>query len=89
MSIEIPGLSPLQIDLANRIWDMDSTEEVLEFFDSLPRSLKIEAYIVYQMILWAWMDDEPITDFTEALDFINYIQITSRYKTLRHPRKNM
>ena len=29
MSIEIPGLSARQIDLANRIWSMESMEEVL------------------------------------------------------------
>jgi hypothetical protein len=74
MSIEIPGLSPLQVDLANKIWEMESTEQVLAFFDSLPRNLKIEAYIVYQMILWAWMDEEPITDFTETQALIQRVR---------------
>ena len=54
MSIEIPGLSARQIDLANRIWSMDSTEEVVAFFDTLPMKARIDAYIVYTMILWAW-----------------------------------
>ena len=70
MAIEIPGLSPLQIELANKIWDMESMEQVLVFFDSLPRNLKIEAYVVYQMILWAWMDEEPVGDCAEAREVI-------------------
>ena len=72
--IEIPGLSPLQVDLANRIWDMESMEEVLEFFDSLPRNLKVEAYIVYQMILLAWMDEEPVGDCAEAQAVIDRVR---------------
>ena len=72
--IEIPGLSPLQIELANKIWEMESMEQVLAFFDSLPRNLKIEAYIVYQMILLAWMDEEPVTDFAEAQAVIEHVR---------------
>lgn len=72
--IEIPGLSPLQVDLANKIWSMESMEEVLNFFDALPRNLKIEAYIVYQMILLAWMDEEPVGDCTEAREVIEYVR---------------
>lgn len=74
MAIEIPGLSPLQIELANRIWGLESMEEVLAFFDGLPRSLKVEAYVVYQMILWAWMDEEPVGDCREAREVIDYIR---------------
>jgi hypothetical protein len=72
--MHIEGLSPLQIDLANRIWSMDTTEEVMAFFDGLPRSLKVEAYIVYQMIVWAWRDEEPVGDCAEAREVIDYIR---------------
>lgn len=74
MAIEIPGLSALQIELANRIWEMESMEQVLAFFDTLPRSLKIEAYVVYQMILWAWQDQEPVGDCREANEVIEYVR---------------
>jgi hypothetical protein len=74
MAIEIPGLSPLQIELANKIWGMESMEQVLAFFDTLPRSLKIEAYVVYQMILLAWMDEEPVGDCQEAQEVIEYVR---------------
>ena len=89
MSIEIPGLSARQIDLANRIWSMESTEEVLAFFDTLPQRARIDAYVVYSMILWAWQDEEPITDMSQSQDVINYIQTASRNNPKRHPRKDM
>ena len=74
MSIEIPGLSARQIDLANQIWSMESTEEVVAFFDTLPQRAKIDAYIVYTMILWAWQDEEPVGDCAEAREVIDYIK---------------
>ena len=74
MSIEILGLSARQIDLANRIWSMDSTEEVLAFFDTLPQRAKIDAYVVYSMILWAWQDQEPVGDCVEARAVIDHIR---------------
>jgi hypothetical protein len=74
MSIEIPGLSPRQIDLANRIWSMDSIEEVVAFFDTLPQRVKIDAYIVYQMILLAWQDEEPVGDCVEARAVIDHVR---------------
>ena len=72
--IEISGLTPLQIDLANKIWGMDSTEQIMEFFNELPRSLKAQAYVVYQMILLAYIDQEPVTDFAEAQEVIDYVR---------------
>jgi hypothetical protein len=74
MSIEIPGLSARQIDLANKIWSLDSTEEVVAFFDTLPQRAKLDAYIVYTMILWAWQDQEPVGDMCEAREVIDYIR---------------
>ena len=74
MSIEIPGLSARQIDLANRIWSMESTEEVVAFFDTLPHRARIDAYIVYTMILWAWQDEEPVGDCAEARAVIDHIR---------------
>ena len=74
MSIEIPGLSARQIDLANRIWSMETTEEVLAFFDTLPQRARIDAYVVYSMILWAWQDQEPVNDCQEARAVIDHVR---------------
>ena len=54
--IQIQGLSPLQRDLADRIWSMDTEQEVQEFVMTLPKSLKREAWVVMQMIMLAELD---------------------------------
>jgi regulator of sigma D len=74
MSIEIPGLSARQIDLANRIWNMDTTEEIMAFFDTLPQRARIDAYVVYSMILWAWQDQEPVGDCQQARAVIDHVR---------------
>ena len=74
MSISIPGLSPRQIELANRIWAMESMDEIVAFFDTLPMKAKIDAYVVYNMILWAWQDEEPVGDCAEAQAVIDRVR---------------
>ena len=74
MSISIPGLSPRQIELANRIWAMESMDEIVAFFDTLPMRAKIDAYVVYNMILWAWQDEEPVGDCAEAQAVIDRVR---------------
>ena len=54
--IQIQGLSPLQRDLADRIWSMDTEDQVQEFVGTLPRSLKREAWVVMQMIIAGELD---------------------------------
>jgi hypothetical protein len=49
--IEIRGFTELQRDLADRLWQMDTPAELEEFIDSLPRSVKREAWVVQQMII--------------------------------------
>lgn len=52
----IRGFSELQKSLADRIWSMDTREEVDEFVSTLPRSLRREAWVVMNMIIWAELD---------------------------------
>jgi hypothetical protein len=56
--IQIQGLSPLQRDLADRIWSMDTEDQVQEFVSTLPRSLKREAWVVMQMIIASELDNQ-------------------------------
>jgi hypothetical protein len=72
--MEIQGLSPLQQDLADRIWACDSPESIRVFFSALPRSLVHEALVVYHMILWAAIDEEDLGDMWEAQDLINHVR---------------
>ena len=54
--IEIQGFTALQRDLADRIWSMDTQDQIAEFVSTLPRSLKREAWVVMQMIIAAELD---------------------------------
>jgi len=57
MTNGIQGFSPLQKDLADRIWAIDTELEVSAFIMSLPRNLKREAYVVMQMIIAQELDN--------------------------------
>ena len=56
--IEIQGFTALQRDLADRIWSMDTEDQVQEFVSTLPRSLKREAWVVMQMIIASELDNQ-------------------------------
>ncbi len=59
--IQLQGLTPLQVELCDKIWGMDSQEEILAWFNSLPRSLQIPAYAMLQMITAELLDQEEFT----------------------------
>ena len=64
----ITGLTELQRDIADRLWALDTTEDIEQYIATLPRSLKREAWVVMNMIIWAELDDiEDITDATQDL----------------------
>jgi hypothetical protein len=54
--IEIRGFSPLQRDIADRLWHLDTEQEVQQFLLSMPRNLQREARVVQQMIIAAELD---------------------------------
>ena len=57
MNKGIEGFSPLQRDLADRIWAMDTKTELEQFVSGLPKNLKREAYVVMQMIIAQELDN--------------------------------
>lgn len=65
--VEITGLSDLQTDIANRLWGLETLEEVNEFISTLPRSLRIEARTVQEMIIAATLDQYTETDLAKQL----------------------
>lgn len=66
--ITIQGLSAVQRDIADRLWQLDTREDIESYIATLPRSLKREAWVVMNMIIWAELDDiEDITDATQDL----------------------
>lgn len=65
--IEIKGLSALQTDIANKLWGLESLEEVDEFISTLPRSLRIEARTVQEMMIAATFDQYTDTDLAKQI----------------------
>jgi hypothetical protein len=74
MSIKIEGLSPIQCELADQIWSLDSSEQLATFFKILPSSLLHDAYVVYHMIMQAVWDDADLGKCVEAQEVIDYIR---------------
>ena len=71
--IELTGLSPLQRELADRMWQMESIDDIVAWVNSMPRSVALQAYIVMQMIIAAEIDRAAESDFTEASNVIKNI----------------
>ena len=72
--IQLEGLSTLQRELAQRIWEIQDHDALVEFVQSLPRSVAIEAHTVIQMIIIEGMEQEEIGDMIEANKVIERIR---------------
>ena len=72
--IELRGLSPLQQELAERMWNMDSMDEIVAWVQMMPRSVALQAYIVMQMIIAAEIDRQAEDDLSAAQAIIERIR---------------
>ena len=72
--IELTGLSPLQRELADRMWQMESIDDIVAWVNSMPRSVALQAYIVMQMIIAAEIDRAAEDDVSAAHDVIERIR---------------
>ena len=72
--IELTGLSPLQRELADRMWQMESMDEIVAWVQSMPRSVALQAWIVMQMIIAAEIDRAAEDDVTMAAALIDRIR---------------
>ena len=72
--IELTGLSPLQRELAERMWQMDSMDEIVAWVNGMPRSVALQAYIVMQMIIAAEIDRQAEDDVSAAQAIIDRIR---------------
>jgi hypothetical protein len=71
--IQIQGLSPLQKELCDKIWSMETQEEVVSWINTLPRSVAFQAYVMMQMIVQAALDEEDLNDMPEARAVIDHV----------------
>ena len=74
--IRIEGLTPLQIEILERIWSMDSQAEVMAWFDTLPRNLRQTAHAMLMLVVIGMIDEEPCEDLRLARAVID--RLTSR-----------
>jgi transcription termination factor Rho len=72
--IELTGLSPLQRELAERMWNMESMDEIVAWVQTMPRSVALQAYIVMQMIIAAEIDRQAEDDVSAAEAIIERIR---------------
>jgi hypothetical protein len=72
--IELTGLSPLQRELAERMWNMESMDEIVAWVQMMPRSVALQAYIVMQMIIAAEIDRQAEDDLSAAQAIIERIR---------------
>jgi len=72
--IRIEGLTPLQIEILERIWSMDSQAEVMTWFDTLPRSLRQTAHAMLMLVVIEMIDEEPCDDLELAQIVIDRVR---------------
>jgi hypothetical protein len=64
--IRLEGLTPLQAELADRIWQLQSQAEVSAWLGELPRSLRQQAQSLLYLITVECIDQDPLEDLSEA-----------------------
>lgn len=75
--IILEGLTPLQKQLADRLWELESPEEVNAFMLSLPRNLRSTARTVQEMLVVAYIDSvvAEMPQFPEAESLVDKFRV--------------
>jgi hypothetical protein len=72
--LSIPNLTPLQRAIADMLWRLDTTEEIVKWFGTLPANIVPIAHSVMSMMVYEQIDQTPIEDFSDAQEVIDYIR---------------
>ena len=72
--ISIENLTPLQHEILEKIWSMDSQAEVIAWFDTLPRNLRQTAHAMLMMVVIEMIDEEPCDDLALARAVIDRVK---------------
>jgi hypothetical protein len=72
--MKIEGLTPLQHEILDRIWSMDSQEQVMTWFETLPRNLRQTAHAMLMMVVIEMIDEEPCEDLDLARAVIDRVR---------------
>jgi hypothetical protein len=54
--IQIEGLSPVQMEMANRMWALDDIIDVDNYINMMPKRLRGQARLVREMMIAAALD---------------------------------
>jgi hypothetical protein len=73
-NIRLEGLTPLQVELADKIWQMDTQEAIGEWLGTLPRSLRQQAVSLLYLITVECIDQDPIENFDLAQAVIRKVR---------------
>lgn len=63
--MEIQGLSKLQMELADLMWELDTLDDVHNFINTLPKRMRGQAKLVLEMMTVAAVDDMVSNDDLE------------------------
>jgi hypothetical protein len=72
--MKIEGLTPLQHEILDRIWSMDSQEQVMAWFETLPRNLRQTAHAMLMMVVIEMIDEQPCEDLDLARAVIDRVR---------------
>lgn len=72
--LSIPNLTPLQQALADMLWNLDTEQDIVEWFGTLPANIVPIAHSVMSMMVYEQIDQTPIEDFSDAQEVIDYIR---------------
>jgi hypothetical protein len=72
--IEIRGLNPFQMTVADSIWNLDTVDEVEAWIARLPaRSLRIQARVVFEMMVAEALEEDSFEDMSLAQSVIDKV----------------
>jgi hypothetical protein len=72
--LSIPNLSPLQRAIADMLWSLDTEQEIVEWFGTLPANIRPIAHSVLSMMVYEQIDQAPIEDMSAAQEVIDRIR---------------
>lgn len=72
--ITIEGLNAFQREMADRMWEMDTIDEIETMIKRLPaRSLRHQARVTLELMIAATFDQDTLEDLTLAREVIDKV----------------
>ena len=65
--IELEGLTKQQVILAQKLWELDTLDEVQEFIGRMPKRTRYQAKTVFELMVAAQLDQCMDTDLAEEV----------------------